>query len=140
MGPYAPLHLKPLYISSKVHLMAYIYYSPKSLQKIVLPENVFISIFYSDNDEKVPKLSYFIQIWPIMGPKDPLKYPLQYMLPMSGQFVNSQSFQMIPPWQCLLLSEKWTNLIQFSETTCIVISALYLLISKVLVDGPTIYL
>ena len=40
-------------------------YSPKILHKIVLPENGFISIFLIENDRKVPKMSYFMQFWPI---------------------------------------------------------------------------
>ena len=34
--------------------------------------------FYSDNDQKVPKLSYFMQFLPILEPYDPLKGPLHY--------------------------------------------------------------
>ena len=54
-------------------------YSPKSLYKLVLPENGYISTFFwSANVPKMPKMSYFMQFWPILGSYDPLKGPLHY--------------------------------------------------------------
>ena len=35
-------------------------------------------LFWSENDRKVPKMSNFMQFWPIFGPYDPLKSPLHY--------------------------------------------------------------
>ena len=37
----------------------------------------FLSI-WGENVGKVPKMSYFMQFWPILGPYDPLKSPLHY--------------------------------------------------------------
>ena len=56
-------HSKALHTTKEVNLsMLKGPYSPKILQKIVLPEIGFISIFFlSENDRKVPKMSYFMQ-------------------------------------------------------------------------------
>ena len=48
------------------------------------PENsttrkwIHFYLFWSENDRKVPKMSYFMQFWPILGPYDPLKSPWYY--------------------------------------------------------------
>ena len=53
-------------------------YSPKILHKIVLTENGFIYLFWSENGRKVPKMSYFMLFWPILGQYHPLKSSLHY--------------------------------------------------------------
>ena len=54
-------------------------YSPKILQKNSTTKNGFISIFFQVKMiKKVPKMSYSMKIWPILGPYEPLKGPLQY--------------------------------------------------------------
>ena len=37
---------------------------------------IHFHLFWSENDRKVPKMSYFMQFWPILGQCDPLKSPL----------------------------------------------------------------
>ena len=74
-------------------------YSPKILHKKVLPEYVFMPIlFLSENVWKVPKMSYFMQFWPILGPYDPLKSPLHYQQSMlNGSYSPKSLHKLVLP-------------------------------------------
>ena len=74
LGPYDPLRAPLLY--QQKHLRVQIL--PKvSINCNYQKKNSFIS-FWSENVWEVPKMSYFMQFWPIFGPYYPLKNPLHY--------------------------------------------------------------
>ena len=69
-------HSEDPYSTNKVHLRVHIL--PKvSINCYYQKKNSFIS-FWSENVWEVPKMSYFMQFWPIFGPYYPLKNPLHY--------------------------------------------------------------
>ena len=53
-------------------------YSLKVLQNSTTRKWIHFYLFRSENFRKVPKMSYYMQFWPILGPYDPLKSPLHY--------------------------------------------------------------
>ena len=54
-------------------------YTSKILHKIVTTRKwIHFYSFWCENDQKVPKMSYLMQFWPIFGPYDRLKSPLHY--------------------------------------------------------------
>ena len=151
LGPYGPLKRPWHYQRSTLNDS----YSPKILQKIVLPENRFISSFFEvkmiksaqnvifhanltnfgtiwptqrpltiptkyvnrfifsqntpknsttrkwihlypfwrESVRKVPKMSYFMHFWPIFGPYEPLKGPLQYQKSPFNGWYSPKSLQ-----------------------------------------------
>ena len=74
LGPYYPLR-GPLQCQQSTFKGSY---SLKSLYKLVLPENGFISIFLTWKCSKSAKMTYFMQFWPIFRPHDPFKSHLHY--------------------------------------------------------------
>ena len=78
LGPCDPL-ISPLYYQRSTLNGSY---SPKILHQILheilRPENGFFSIFFEVKMTEKYQMSYFMQIWPILGPYDPLKSPLYY--------------------------------------------------------------
>ena len=74
LGPYDPLK-GPLHYQESTFKGPY---SPNSLNILVLPEVWFISSFLKWKCSKVPKITNFMQFWPISGPYDPLKSTLHY--------------------------------------------------------------
>ena len=73
LGPYDPLKSPLHYQQSTLNGT----YSPKSLNKLVLLENGFISSFF---EVEMNKMCSKIVLWlflPIFRPSDPLKGPLQ---------------------------------------------------------------
>ena len=71
-------------------------YSPKSLYKLVLPKNGFISNFFEAKIfEKCPNV-IFRAILAILGPYDPLKSPLHYQQSMlNGSYSPKSLYKLV---------------------------------------------